>query len=79
MSNSPPIHPNIWKKEREREREREREKRRGQTCCPRQEREIGRAGHGVNVYGVCRLINRPDLAPVKDRGQWAEVRGRVEK
>ena len=24
MSNSPPIHPNIWKKERERKRERER-------------------------------------------------------
>ena len=69
------------KRKEQREREREREKRRGRTC-PRRERERERGTEGmasmVTVYGARRLVDRLDLAPARDRGQQAEVRGRVE-
>ena len=32
----------------------------------------------VTIYGACRLTDRPDLAPARDRGQRAEGRGRAE-
>ena len=31
----------------------------------------------ATVYGAHQLANRPDLAPVRDRGQGTEARGRV--
>ena len=31
----------------------------------------------ATVYGAHQLANRPDLAPVRDRGQGAEARGRI--
>ena len=32
----------------------------------------------TTIYGARRLANWPDLALARDRGQWAEARGRVE-
>ena len=32
----------------------------------------------ATIYRARRLADWPDLAPTRDRGQWAEVRGRVE-
>ena len=71
------------RKEKKRKTEREREKRRGRTCPRRErerERERGTEGTAstATVYGARRLVDRPDLAPARDRGQQAEVRGRVE-
>ena len=47
---------------RERERERERER--------------DRKGQGTASTSM-ELADWPDLAPARDKGQWAEVRGRV--
>ena len=42
------------------------------------EREIDRKGQGMASTSM-ELVDQPDLAPVRDRGQqqWAKVRGRV--
>ena len=40
------------------------------------ERERDRKGHGMALTSI-ELANQPDLAPARDRGQRAKVRGRV--
>ena len=74
----------AYLRERKKEKKKtEREKRRGQTCWsyPHREKERERSegmALTTTIYGARRLANWPDLALARDRGQWAEARGRVE-